>query len=611
MRAFGYFSSMSCSKKESMAMRLSRRAGVSLLALFFVSGAVFTSPSQSAEFLIDPNEGWALPNSTGIIGSQNGLFTESNGISNYSALVDHSKLSNDQVDPTCTSTSDSNCNFSNFDFSAQIPICLSSTDENCIESFGATDQNNVDHPGIFQSYYPMKAQNQYTGNPDWNLPSGVSGSLFTIPGVSGPAGNTYYVDLGMSGHGSDQQSPKVTLSAVAASITPVQIQDISAHIIDSRWCKTPTGLCDVGYGLIGPDSNGKLKWGREGNGGADGIHKCVATSWAERSCAEKEAFPAGFKFYLKARFTLPPVGWLHGRLSDPNISVTQSNGVTQILVKAEPVAVPTVYKAFLWADMPTELRALYDPKTGNYIRGGGGGFGRSEPSTNPLLRANTTAPNPYSQSAIAELTAWLPYVDNKASSLPHYWIFNSLAPEELAGANKCFTNPSQLNGIVTTNSSVYSPGPPSFDKAVGDLNYQVAAPHFTNNGDVFHGTYDLVMRSSVARCVYGFSNAPIKASISVVSSSGAPQVATTFVGEKDDWLHLSANNFEFSSPTVKVFLQQEQAVVSATPTPAPSASEASVKQPATKKTAITCTKGKVSKKVVAVYPTCPKGYKKK
>jgi len=600
-----------------MAMRLNRRAGVSLLALIFITGAVFTSPSQSAENIIDPNEGWALPNSTGIIGSQNALFTESSGFSNYSALVDNSKLSNDQVDPTCSSTSDLKCDFSDFSFSAQIPICQNLIGENCIESFGAIDQNNVDHPGIFQSYYPVKAQNEYLGNPDWNLPSGVSGSLFTIPGVSGPAGNTYYVDLGMSGRGSNLKSPKVTLSAVAGSITPVQIQDISAHIFNSRWCKTPTGLCDVGYGLIGPDSNGKLRWGMAGNGGADGIHKCVATSWAERSCAQKEAFPKGFKFYLKARFTLPPVGWLHGRLFDPNISVTQANGVTELIVSAEPVAVPTVYKAYLWSEMPTELRALYDPKTGNYIRGGGGGFGRSNPSTDPLLRASTTAPNPYAQSAIAELTAWLPYVDNKATSLPHYWIFNSLAPEELAGANKCFTNPSQLNGIVTTNSSVYSPGPPSFDKAAGDLNYQVAAPHFTNNGDVFRGTYDLVMGSSVARCVYGFSNAPIKATISVLSASGAPQVATTVVGEKDGWLHLSANNFEFSSPIVKVSLQQEIAAVTPTPTPTPtptatqSASDAPVQQTVAKKTSITCVKGKVSKKVVAVNPTCPKGYKKK
>ena len=60
------------------------------------------------------------------------------------------------------------------------------------------------------------------------------------------------------------------------------------------------------------------------------------------------------------------------------------------------------------------------------------------------------------------------------------------------------------------------------------------APHFTNTGEVFTGTYDLVKRSAVARCIYGFSSAPVKASISVVSATGSPEVATTVVGEKMD-----------------------------------------------------------------------------
>jgi len=44
------------------------------------------------------------------------------------------------------------------------------------------------------------------------------------------------------------------------------------------------------------------------------------------------------------------------------------------------------------------------------------------------------------------------------------------------------------------------------------------------------------------------------------------------------------------------------------PTPSP---VATVKPIAAKKTSITCVKGKTSKKVTAVNPVCPKGYKKK
>jgi hypothetical protein len=165
-----------------------------------------------------------------------------------------------------------------------------------------------------------------------------------------------------------------------------------------------------------------------------------------------------------------------------------------------------------------------------------------------------------------------------------------------------------LNGIVTTNATAYSPGPPIFDKDAGDLNYRVAAPHYIANGkDNFKGTYDLVMRSEVARCIYGFSNAPINASISIVSNDGSPQVATTVVSEKSGWLRLSAKNFEFSTPTVKVSLKQEQAAV----TPKPPASNTTTQKSSAVKTSITCFKGKVSKKIVAVKPVCPKGYKQK
>jgi hypothetical protein len=107
------------------------------------------------------------------------------------------------------------------------------------------------------------------------------------------------------------------------------------------------------------------------------------------------------------------------------------------------------------------------------------------------------------------------------------------------------------------------------------------------------------MSSAVARCLYGFSQAPIGATISIVSETGEPNIATTLVREKDGFLNLAAYNFTFSSPTVRVKLTQEKVIP-----------KASVTVPA-KKISITCVKGKTSKKVTAVNPVCPKGYKKK
>ena len=106
------------------------------------------------------------------------------------------------------------------------------------------------------------------------------------------------------------------------------------------------------------------------------------------------------------------------------------------------------------------------------------------------------------------------------------------------------------------------------------------------------------MRSDVARCIYGFSKAPISASISVVSSEGSADVATTVAAEKDGWIALSANNFQFSAPTIQVKFTQDAPVLVAP-------------KSISKQITITCIKGKTSKKVTAVKPVCPKGYVKK
>jgi hypothetical protein len=71
---------------------------------------------------------------------------------------------------------------------------------------------------------------------------------------------------------------------------------------------------------------------------------------------------------------------------------------------------------------------------------------------------------------------------------------------------------------------------------------------------------------------------------------------------------MSAKGFTYSAPTIKVKLSQDvpAPAPSATPTPSPIAKPA-----AAKKTSITCVKGKTSKKVTAVNPKCPTGFKKK
>jgi hypothetical protein len=112
-----------------------------------------------------------------------------------------------------------------------------------------------------------------------------------------------------------------------------------------------------------------------------------------------------------------------------------------------------------------------------------------------------------------------------------------------------------------------------------------------------------VIKSDVARCIYGFSSAPVSAKITILSADGNTQVATTTFNERNGWMYLVARGFTFSSPTVRVKLTQE----------APKGSKpAAIAQPATPvKTSIVCTKAMKIKMVTAVKPVCPSGWKKK
>jgi hypothetical protein len=132
----------------------------------------------------------------------------------------------------------------------------------------------------------------------------------------------------------------------------------------------------------------------------------------------------------------------------------------------------------------------------------------------------------------------------------------------------------------------YNGGAPQFKN--GFLNYEVAGLHYQPDGTTkVQGSYDLVIRSEVARCLYGFSRAPLSATISVIGE-GDRSIATTVVNEKNGWLKLAAYGFTFSKKTIRAKITKA------------------------KPTRISCVsvadESKV-RKIRAVNPKCPKGFK--
>jgi hypothetical protein len=164
-----------------------------------------------------------------------------------------------------------------------------------------------------------------------------------------------------------------------------------------------------------------------------------------------------------------------------------------------------------------------------------------------------------------------------------FWNFAS--SQGAGGGSGCLADKSKVLGIVTTNSMVYDGGVPKFTR--GFLNYKVAGLHFEADGvtEVL-GSYDLVMRSEVARCIYGFSRAPVSATITI-AGEGDRTIATTIVNEKNGWLKLAAYGFTFSNKTIQVRLTQKRTTI----------------------TCVSVTDPKKTRKVTAIGPKCPRGFK--
>jgi hypothetical protein len=347
------------------------------------------------------------------------------------------------------------------------------------------------------------------------------------------------------------------------------------------------------------------------------LDTCFFTT--KTDCYKRWAFPQNASFKVSIKTGSKIVGWFHGRLSSPEISSEKlSDGQTLINIEGSVMSVPILS---VWAkntDLPVKLDNLIQEEfvqRGNQFAGVAYYLGNpSDRSTHAVMDERNPS---FDDRFFERYMLWVDVAKDKAYATVTTWSFRTM--QSAQQYEKCIGD-SGVAGMVSTNSNAYIAGPPKFEDQ--NLAYRVASPHYDSKGQVQIGTYDLAIRSDVARCIYGFTSAPIQASLSVVYADGETRNATTLVSEKNNWLRLSAKGFTYSSPTLKVKLSQETPAPVATPTPSPTATQTPppaqvaaptvISKPAlAKKTTITCVKGKTTKKVTAVKPKCPTGYKKK
>ena len=489
----------------------------------------------------------------------------------------------------CTSTKDPACLKDGYAFyyRAVLSPCESAEQLDCIQSITAKLPDGKSSEGTVVRKWNTALT--YSGDVNLRIPDGGAQSTWKIPG-SNPGGSEEY--------------------ALTAVINGRHVLELNGKAESSPWINLQVNLKPIREvtGLYQEPSSSV---------GAVGLGKGFFTNTvpsdkgcviAERNrCALAASFNLGTQFTLKLRLSRNPNQWMHGRLSDPSVMVNPiSNGAQLLTVTANPLEVPMVAGWVRWNDLPAAIKAKYPQGAG------GTGADNSDFTTtdlaNRILRVGMRASG---QEALDDFKLWNPLLDDKPMAMRTMWSLRSITNSDPA-IRDC--DGQGLSGLVTTNAAVYSDGPPSFEKESQSLNYTVGAPHYDTAKKVFSGSYSLIMNSEVARCIYGFSNAPISAKIEIASDDGSSSVATTTLTQKDGWLRLSANGFHYSTPQIKIKLTQEKVVVAE---PAPSAAPAAPVAAATKLSpavrvmkTIKCTKGATVRKVTATKPSCPKGYKK-
>jgi len=513
----------------------------------------------------------------------------------------------------CTSTSDSDCvNPQQYSYESILPPCKDSSDVDCIESINAVDASGNSSSGVFKQFNLDKQPNNFTSAPELNIPQNSNPSIWDIKSAPHSNGTSYLVDVGLKGS-VDSHGKATIQQSLFANVVPVSVHTHALTNIPSCWHKDPSQTQAVHNDFFCTGSEGEYVSSTE--------PRCAAASGTNGDCFSPEPFPAGFKFSLKIRLKSEPIGWIHGRISSPSISIVKgTTGSTLMTVEASPVIVPIFFTDGAWSALTPKVKqwwqtdfAKFMVAPGNEGAGTASGSNPENPSQNIPNEVIFMNPHPYGDFSMSTIKTLSSEVADKSVAAPSTWSFHTLEDLGLGGTNPCIATGSGLKGIVTTNSTAYAAGAPTFEN--GNLDYKVASLHYLKDGSVFHGTYDLIMRSDVARCLYKFTSAPISATISVLSEDGSSQVTSTSVNEKSGWLYLSANGFTFSSPTVKVKLTQEASAPVASPspssTPVAQASTSPVAPKVPAKSTITCVKGKTTKTVTAVKPTCPAGYKKK
>ncbi len=546
------------------------------LVLFF---SFFSSPAnaQDESYVAD----WLMPRSPGV-GHSGIVFMEPTiypGSSSYLNSLGIGQAGGNTIDYLCRTLKTETCESANsFSYQAYVPVCRDESATNCIENFWLV-LNDKKYFSKLDRYMPESSPHHFTGDVIANLPEGKSTSIWKVSDPELSSSELYF------------SVSAIFKSSVLGKLPRFSKPDIEV-VID------PIIKISGQYSFPKPKDEG-IGWTVSGclhsncGGPEQIIGFCSALD--NNLCAKRINNLAGVKYGIKLRITQPPITWIHGRLTNPEFKSESSALGTAWTVEAEPIALPVISS---WVSINEAVEKKF--------------FATPPPD---LQAVSWSGPYSSGSFALSEFNKWIPFMGDKAEALQKRWSFRTIKTNQMFNGKsleECMP-PSEVAGVVISNATVYQGEPPIWNAEDATLDYKVAAPHYTPLGEEFKGLYQLKINGEFARCIYGFENAPIVATVSIVASDGAIKVATSTVSADSNWINFNAAGFTFSNPTIKVKLALADNVSKTTPQKSEIATtpKTAAGNGIPAKKIILCTKGKTTKTVKAVKPKCPKGYKKK
>jgi len=301
-------------------------------------------------------------------------------------------------------------------------------------------------------------------------------------------------------------------------------------------------------------------------------------------------FPKGNQYRVSLRVK-PLVNkletWFQARLHNPGVEIDSSSG--KLTISGEPVTVSTAVANLKYEDMTSKMK-------GNFGTWGEQIIARQNQANVGWDHTEQDG----MQGVVDRFQLYEPFFNKNAEGDSTLWRVATIGYSG-QGPRNCMKS-GIVNGVMSTNATVYEPTPPIWNSNTSSLDFKIASTHTNANEQENIGDYYLLLRPEFAKCIWGNESVGASATISVLDSDGATQVATTTMGTVQGWLRFEAAGFHFSTPTIKVKLDVKVDNTSKV-----------VSNPISKEKSKTiyCQKGNIQKKITSLAPKCPNGYRLK